>query len=164
MIFKMGANAGLKITDADGLQRLVPESYRYSGANILHRYANSAKWIGINDYVVRVVSDISSSTMKGTVDVVSPKDEMLVVKSLSNPMILVLPSPASCPGKSYLIKNYSSSDELYISGGSLQTDIKGVGNIIKFASNATSNDWCRITYSNGDIIYYQLLKCYKHSH
>lgn len=49
MVFKMGANAGLKITDADGLQRLVPESYRYSGANILHRYANSAKWIGVND-------------------------------------------------------------------------------------------------------------------
>ena len=63
MVFKMGANAGLKITDADGLQRLVPDSYKYSGASILHRYANSAKWIGVNDYVVRVVSDLGSTSM-----------------------------------------------------------------------------------------------------
>lgn len=164
MIFKMGANAGLKITDTDGLQRLVPESYRYSGANILHRYTNSAKWIGINDYVVRVVNDLSSSTYKGTVDIVSPRDEMLVVKSLSNPMILVLPSPANCPGKSYLIKNRSGSDELYISGGSLQTTSSTSGNIIQYAGNTGANNWCKITSSGGDTIYWQLLKCYKHSH
>lgn len=164
MVFKMGANAGLKITDADGLQRLVPDSYKYSGASILHRYANSAKWIGVNDYVVRVVSDLSSTSMQGTVDMVSPRDEMLVVKSLSKPMILVLPSPASCPGKSYLIKNYSSSDELYISGGSLQTSSSTSGAIIKYASNASANDWCRISRTGGDTIYWQLLKCYKHSH
>lgn len=164
MVFKMGANAGLKITDADGLQRLVPESYRYSGATILHRYVNSAKWIGVNDYVVRVVSDMSGTSMQGTVDVVSPKDEMLVVKSISKPMILVLPAPATCPGKSYLIKNYSSSDELYISGGSLQTSSSTSGNIIKYGSNGSANDWCKITYSSGTTTYWQLLKCYKHSH
>ena len=164
MIFKMGANAGLKITDADGLQRLVPESYRYSGANILHRYANSAKWIGTNDYVVRVVDDLSSSTMQGTVDIVSPRDEMLVVKSLSKPMILVLPNPALYPGKSYLIKNYSTSDDLYISGNTLSTNSNGTGYIVKYAGNATANDWCKINYSSGDTIYWQLLKCYKHSH
>lgn len=164
MVFKMGANAGLKITDTDGLQRLVPESYRYSGAQILHRYANSAKWIGTNDYVVRVVDDLSSTTNKGTVDIVSPRDEMLVIKSITNPVILVLPAPASCPGKSYLIKNYSSSDEVYISGGSLQTTSSTSGNIIKYASNTGANDWVRISRTGGDTIYWQLLKCYKHSH
>lgn len=164
MVFKMGANAGLKITDTDGLQRLVPESYRYSSAQILHRYANSAKWIGTNDYVVRVVDDLSSTTNKGTVDIVSPRDEMLVIKSITNPVILVLPAPASCPGKSYLIKNYSSSDEVYISGGSLQTTSSTSGNIIKYASNTGANDWVRISRTGGDTIYWQLLKCYKHSH
>jgi hypothetical protein len=66
-----------------------------------------------------VVSDISGSTTKYTVDIVSPRDEMLVVKSLSNPIILLLPSPASCPGKTYWIKNRSSSDEVYIGSSSL---------------------------------------------
>jgi len=132
----------------------VPESYKYSGASILHRYANSAKWIGMNDYVVRVVSDLSSSTFKGTVDMVSPKDEMLVIKSISNPMILVLPAPSSCPGKSYLIKNRSGSDELYISGGTLKTTSSSSGSIIRYASNASANDSCRITSSGGTTTYY----------
>lgn len=164
MVFKMGANAGLKITDADGLQRLVPESYNYSGASILHRYANSAKWIGVNDQVVRVVSDLSSTYRKFTVDMVSPRDEMLIIKSISNPMILVLPSPASYPGKTYWIKNRSSSDEVYISGGTLQTTSSTSGNIIRYNSNASCNDGVTVTSSGGNTAYYQLLKCYKHSH
>lgn len=164
MVFKMGANAGLKITDADGLQRLVPESHKYSGANIMHHYINSAKWIGTNDYIVRVVNDLSSTYNKGTVDMVSPRDEMLVIKSISNPMILVLPSPASCPGKSYLIKNRSNSDEVYISGNTLSTNNNGTGYIVKYAGNTTANDWCKIQSSGGDTIYWQLMKCYKHSH
>ena len=97
-------------------------------------------------------------------DIVSPRDEMLVVKSLSKPMILVLPNPALYPGKSYLIKNYSTSDDLYISGNTLSTNSNGTGYIIKYAGNATANDWCKITSSGGDAIYWQLLKCYKHSH
>lgn len=121
MIFKMGSDAGLKITAADGLQRFVPDSYKYSGANIMHHYTNSAKWIGMNDYVVRIVSDLSGGSNKGSIDIVSPKDEMLVVKSISYSIILVLPSPSTCAGKSYVIKNRSASDNLFVSGSSLTT-------------------------------------------
>lgn len=121
MIFKMGANAGLKITAADGLQRLVPESYLYSGANIVHHYKNSGKWIGMNDYVVRIVSDLSAGSNKGSIDIVSPKDEMLVVKSITYNIILVLSAPSTCAGKSYVIKNRSNSDNLFVSGSSLTT-------------------------------------------
>ena len=56
VMFKMGADSGLKLTSSDGLQRLVPESYMYSNAMINHRYTNSGKWIGMNDYIVRVLS------------------------------------------------------------------------------------------------------------
>lgn len=163
MVFKMGANAGLKITDADGLQRLVPESYRYSGASILHRYTNSAKWIGVNDYVVREVTDLSGTMLKGTIDMVSPRDEMLVVRSIVNPIILVLPDATQYSGKSYIIKNYSSSDNLYISGGSLSTT-NAAGNIISNSSNTGYNDYCSITYSGGTTTYRGLLKCNKVAH
>lgn len=163
MVFKMGANAGLKITDADGLQRLVPESYRYSGASILHRYTNSAKWIGVNDYVVREVTDLSGTMIKGTIDMVSPRDEMLVVRSIVNPIILVLPDATQYSGKSYIIKNYSSSDNLYISGGSLSTT-NAAGNIISNSSNTGYNDYCSITSSGGTTTYRGLLKCNKVAH
>ena len=164
MVFKLGSNAALKLTEADGLQRLVPDSYRYSGAMINHYYTNSAKWIGVNDYVVRIVSDLSTSTSKGSIDFVSPRDEMLVVKSISQSIILVLPAPSTCPGKSYIIKNRSTSDNLYISGHTLQTNSSGTGYIVKFDGNGTCNDWCKVTTSSGESIYWQLLKCYKHSH
>lgn len=164
MVFKMGANAGLKITDTSGLQRLVPDSYKYSGANIMHYYTNAGKWIGTNDYVVRVVNDLGNSTNKYTIDMVSDRDEMLVIKSISYPMILVLPAPSSCAGKSILVKNYSGNDNVYISGGSLQTSSSTSGNIIKYASNAGANDSCTVSNSAGNTTYYQLLKCYKHSH
>ena len=164
MIFKMGADAGLKITAADGLQRLVPDSYKYSGANILHHYTNSANWIGVNDYFVRVVQDLSAGSNKGSIDMVSPKDEMLVIKSITQSIILVLPPPSTCVGKSYLIKNRSASDEVYISGNSLSTTSSGTGYVIKFDSNATANDWCKIYTAAGETIYWQLMKVYKHSY
>lgn len=163
MVFKMGANAGLKITDADGLQRLVPESYRYSGAQIIHRYTNSAKWIGVNDYVLREVTDISSTARRGTIDMVSPRDEMLVVRSITNPIILVLPDATKYSGKSYIIKNYSSSDNLFISGGSLSTT-NAAGNIISTSGNTGYNDACSITSSGGTTTYRGLLKCNKVAH
>lgn len=164
IVFKMGSSAGLKITEADGLHRLVPDSYKYSGANILHHYTNSAKWIGVNDYVVRVVQDLSAGNNKGSIDIVSPKDEMLVIKNITQSIILVLPSASAYAGKSYLIKNRSASDEVYISGGSLSTNSNATGNIIKFDSNATANDWCKVYTSAGETIYWQLMKCYKHSY
>lgn len=163
MIFKMGANAGLKITAADGLQRLVPDSYKYSGANIMHHYTNSAKWIGMNDYVVRIVSDLSGGSNKGSIDVVSPKDEMLVVKSISYNIILVLPAPSTCAGKSYVIKNRSASDNLFVSGTSLTTT-NAAGNIIAYNNATGYNDSCGITTAAGTTTYRQLMKCYRHTH
>lgn len=164
MVFKMGANAGLKITEADGLQRLVPESYKYSSAQILHRYANSAKWIGVNDFVVREVTDWNTSgSYKGTIDIASPRDEMLVVKSITNSIIILLPNPADYIGKSYLIKNYSGSNELYVSGGSLTTT-NAAGNIIIYNGASGYNDACTITTPAGSTIYRGLMKCYRHSH
>lgn len=164
MIFKMGADAGLKITAADGLQRLVPESYLYSSANIVHHYKNAGKWIGCNDYVVRYVEDYSSGSNQGWKDVVSPKDEMLVVKAIVKSIILVLPSPSAYVGKSYIIKNRSTSDEVYISGGTLQTSSSTSGNIIKADSNASCNDWCKQSTAAGDTVYWQLLKCSRNSY
>lgn len=163
MIFKMGANAGLKITAADGLQRLVPDSYKYSGANIMHYYANSAKWIGMNDYVVRIVSDLSAGSNRGSIDIVSPKDELLVVKSITNSIILVLPSPSTCAGKSYVIKNRSNSDNLFVSGSSLTTT-SAAGNIIAYNNATGYNDSCGITTAAGTTTYRQLMKCYRHTH
>lgn len=163
MIFKMGANAGLKITAADGLQRLVPDSYKYSGANIMHYYTNSAKWIGMNDYVVRIVSDLSAGSNKGSIDIVSPKDEMLVVKSITYSIILVLPAPSTCAGKSYVIKNRSASDNLFVSGSSLTTT-SAAGNIIAYNNATGYNDSCGITTAAGTTTYRQLMKCYRHTH
>lgn len=85
---------------------------------------------------------------------VSPRDEMLVIKSISNPMILLLPSPAAYPGKTYWIKNRSSSDELYIGSGSLQTTSSTSGNIIRYNNNASCNDSVRVTSSGGTNTYY----------
>lgn len=85
---------------------------------------------------------------------VSPRDEMLVVKSLSNPMILILPSPAAYPGKTYWIKNRSSSDEVYIGSGSLQTTSSTSGGIIRYNSSASSNDYVKVTSSGGTNTYY----------
>lgn len=121
MTFKMGAKAGLRITENNGLQRLVPDSYKYSNANINHYFTNSSQWIGMNDCLVRIVSDLSAGSNKGSIDMASPLDEMLVVKNISQSIIIVLPSAASYAGKSYIIKNRSGSDNLYISGGSLST-------------------------------------------
>lgn len=163
MIFKMGANAGLKITAADGLQRFVPDSYKYSGANIMHHYTNSAKWIGMNDYVVRIVSDLSGGSNKGSIDIVSPKDEMLVVKSISYSIILVLPSPSTCAGKSYVIKNRSASDNLFVSGSSLTTT-NAAGQIIAYNTSTGYNDSCGITTAAGTTTYRQLMKCYRNTH
>lgn len=101
-----------------------------------------------------MVSDLSSTNRKFTVDMVSPRDEMLIIKSISNPMILVLPSPASYPGKTYWIKNRSSSDEVYISGGTLQTTSSTSGNIIRYNSNASCNDGVTVTSSGGNTAYY----------
>lgn len=163
MIFKMGADAGLKITAADGLQRLVPDSYKYSGANIMHHYTNSAKWIGMNDYVVRIVSDLSAGSNKGSIDIVSPKDEMLVVKSITYNIILVLPAPSTCAGKSYVIKNRSASDNLFVSGSSLTT-ANAAGQIIAYNNATGYNDSCGITTAAGTTTYRQLMKCYRHTH
>lgn len=163
MIFKMGSDAGLKITAADGLQRFVPDSYKYSGANIMHHYTNSAKWIGMNDYVVRIVSDLSGGSNKGSIDIVSPKDEMLVVKSISYSIILVLPSPSTCAGKSYVIKNRSASDNLFVSGSSLTTT-NAAGQIIAYNTSTGYNDSCGITTAAGTTTYRQLMKCYRNTH
>lgn len=163
MIFKMGSDAGLKITAADGLQRFVPDSYKYSGANIMHHYTNSAKWIGMNDYVVRIVSDLSAGSNKGSIDIVSPKDEMLVVKSISYSIILVLPSPSTCAGKSYVIKNRSASDNLFVSGSSLTTT-NAAGQIIAYNTSTGYNDSCGITTAAGTTTYRQLMKCYRNTH
>lgn len=163
IVFKMGAQAGLKITETDGLQRLVPDSYIYSGANILHHFTNSAKWIGVNDYMVRIVSDLSSGNNKGSIDMASPLDEMLVVKSISQSIIIVLPAASTCAGKSYIIKNRSASDNLFVSGGSLTTT-NAQGNIIAYNSNSGFNDSCTITTAAGGTTYRGLLKCYKHTH
>ena len=161
MIFKMGSDAGLKITNSGGLQRLVPESYSYSST--LQHYVNSNSWIGVNDYVVRIVQDIASGSNKGTIDLVSPKDEMMIIKSVTNSIIMVLPSASNCAGKSYIIKNRSASDNVFVSGGSLQTT-SAAGNIIQYNGNSGFNDSCTITTAAGNTVYRQLMKCYKHSH
>lgn len=161
MIFKMGSDAGLKITNSGGLQRLVPESYSYSST--LQHYVNSNRWIGVNDYVVRIVQDIASGSNKGTIDLVSPKDEMMIIKSVTNSIIMVLPSASNCAGKSYIIKNRSASDNVFVSGGSLQTT-SAAGNIIQYNGNSGFNDACTITTAAGNTVYRQLMKCYKHSH
>lgn len=163
VMFKMGADSGLKLTSSDGLQRLVPESYKYSSAMINHRYTNSGKWIGMNDYIVRVVQDLSSGSNKGSIDVVSPKDEMLVVRSTSNNIILLLPIASAYPGKSYIIKNYSSSDNVFVGVGSVTTTNTN-GNIIPANGNVGYNDSCAITTSAGTITYRQLMKCSKNAH
>lgn len=152
VLFKMGADSGIKLTASDGLQRLVPESYKYSNAMINHRYTNSGRWIGVNDYVVRVVEDLSSGSNKGSIDVVSPKDEMLVVRSTANNIILVLPTASSCAGKSYLIKNYSTSDNVFVCNGSVTTTSAN-GNIIPANGNTGYNDSCAITTAAGTVIY-----------
>ena len=79
-------------------------------------------------------------------------------------MILVLPNPSECIGKSYLIKNYSSSDNVFVSGGTLSTTSSTSGNILRYDGNTSFNESCRITTTGSSITYYQLLKCYKHSH
>lgn len=71
--------------------------------------------------MVRIVSDLSSGNNKGSIDMASPLDEMLVVKSISQSIIIVLPAASTCAGKSYIIKNRSASDNLFVSGGSLTT-------------------------------------------
>lgn len=162
MTFKMGADSGLKITSADGVQRLVPDSYRYPSALVMHYYANSGKWIGTNDYIVRIVQDISAGYNQGSVDMVSPKDEMLIVKSISYGIILVLPSPSTCCGKSYIIRNRSNSDNLFVSSGSLTTT-NAAGNIIAANSNTGYNDSYTITTSGGSTTYRQLMKCNRNS-
>ena len=162
MTFKMGSDSGLKITAADGLQRLVPESHKYSGASLIHYYVNSGKWIGTNDYIVRIAKDLSTDTNKGYVDVVSPKDEMIVVKAITYSLILLLPSPSTCAGKSYIIKNRSSSDNLFVASGALSTT-NAVGDIIAANSNVGYNDSCGITYASGTTTYRGLMKCSKNS-
>lgn len=163
IVFKMGAKAGLKITEANGLQRLVPDSYRYSGAQILHHYANEAKWIGVNDYFVRIVSDLSAGNNKGSVDIVSPLDEVLVVKAISQSIILVLPAASTCAGKSYIIKNRSTSDNLFVSGGSLTTT-NAAGNIIASTNSTGYNDACTIYTAAGGTTYRGLMKCNRNAH
>ncbi len=54
---------------------------------------------------------------------------MMIIKSVTNSIIMVLPSASSCAGKSYIIKNRSASDNVFVSGGSLQTT-SAAGNII----------------------------------
>lgn len=163
IVFKMGAKAGLKITEADGLQRLVPDSYKYSGANILHSFTNSGKWIGVNDYLVRIVSDLSAGNNKGWVDIVSPLDEVLVVKNISQNIILLLPAASTCAGKSYIIKNRSASDNLFVSGGSLTTT-NAAGNIIGASNSTGYNDACTIYTAAGGTTYRGLMKCGRNAH
>lgn len=158
MVFK--SNSGLQINDS--VYRLVPDSYNQYGE--IHKYANSGKWIGLKDYIVRTIADASTTSRQGTIATVSLYDEMLVVNSITNPMIIQLPNPSECAGKSYLIKNYSSSDNVFVAGGTLQTSNSSTGKIIKYGTNASATDTCKITTNLGDVTYYQLLKCYKHSH
>ena len=106
----------------------------------------------MNDYIVRVVQDLSSGSNKGSIDVVSPKDEMLVVRSTSNNIILLLPIASAYPGKSYIIKNYSSSDNVFVGVGSVTTTSTN-GNIIPANGNVGYNDSCAITTSAGTITY-----------
>lgn len=93
----------------------------------------------------------------------SPLDEMLVVKSITQSIIIVLPAASTCAGKSYIIKNRSASDNLFVSGGSLTTT-NAQGNIIAYNGNTGYNDSCSITTAAGGTTYRGLLKCYKHSH
>ena len=118
----MGSDSGLKL-NSNGLTRLVPEKYRYVGN--VHTFLNSLDWIGMNDYIVREVVDESTG---GTIDRASPIDEMLVVRNATHNVIIVLPTPTSFSGKSYIIKNYSDFDNVYVSSG-LST-VNAAGNII----------------------------------
>lgn len=154
VIFQMASDAGLKLTSAGGLKRLVPQSYTYG--NTTHTYINSGDWIYINDYIVREVIDTTSG---GTIDRVSPIDEMLVVKNASNSIILLLPKASSCSGKSYIIKNYSTSDNVFVAGGTLTTT-NAAGNIIQPNTNSGYNDSCTIA----SVTYRQLMKCSKNTH
>lgn len=157
VLFQMGANAGLKLTTS-GLTRLVPDSYSYGSAT--HTYINSGDWIGMNDYIVREVVDESTG---GTIDRASPIDEMLVVRNATHNVIIVLPTPTSFSGKSYIIKNYSDFDNVYVSS-SLST-VNAAGNIIQANSNVGYNDSCSIINTSGTTVTYrQLMKCGKNTH
>ena len=157
VLFQMGSDSGLKI-NSYGLTRLVPEKFRY-GSNV-HTFLNSLDWIGMNDYIVREVVDESTG---GTIDRASPIDEMLVVRNATHNVIIVLPTPTSFSGKSYIIKNYSDFDNVYVSSG-LST-VNTAGNIIQANSNVGYNDSCSIINTSGTTVTYrQLMKCGKNTH
>lgn len=140
---------------------MVPESLIYQSR--MHTYQNAAKWIGVNDCVVRVSNDTSSGNNKGTIDFISPLDEFVVVKNVTNALILMLPQPSAYIGKSVIIKNRSTSDNVFVCSGALTTT-SASGNIVPYNTNGGFNDSCNIITTAGTTTYRQLMKCYKHTH
>nr|DAZ05128.1 MAG TPA: hypothetical protein [Caudoviricetes sp.] len=88
---------------------------------------------------------------------------MLVVKAISQSIILVLPAASTCAGKSYIIKNRSTSDNLFVSGGSLTTT-NAAGNIIASTNSTGYNDACTIYTAAGGTTYRGLMKCNRNAH
>lgn len=152
-LFLPSEKSGFHVTPFEGVKRLVPRgTYQNEPNQSNDTFANQGKWIGVADRLVRSVA----MSLTNTVQYLSLRDEVVVVSSLGLYGILCVPNPSECPGKVYIIKNLSGSDELYAGHEPLGVAQVSGGGFIRPDSNSPYND------SAGN--YKNLMKCGRSVH
>lgn len=151
MLMQTSGTTGIRVTPETGVERLIG--------------ADTWAPVGLENKRIRKVIDnfIDGPTANNTRYVITTQDDMIVATYMTSSIILNLPLPATCPGKEYIIKNRTSSDELYVCGGTYSTN-NAAGNIIQPASNSGYNNSKTIKVNGSNVTYYGLMKCNRNTH
>lgn len=181
-VIKYSSNGGVMFDNTFGMRRLVPSQFYVNhngltpstnnGAIYVARPKNGGQWIGINDYVIRVVTPNygEDNTKTGYVDVATVLDEMIIIELPANGknVIIKLPAPSDAVGKSFIIKQkFSGNSNCWVSGnGAVLATSRGSGKIIKWNDSSVydSHVECITQFDSTKKTYYGLCKIERHSY
>ena len=179
-VIKYSSNGGVMFDSAFGMRRLVPSQFYVNHNGLTPATDNSAikiaipknggQWIGINDYVVRVVTPEYDGSRTGYVDVATVLDEMMIIELPSNGkhVIIKLPAPSDAVGKSFIIKQkFGGNSNCWVSGnGAVLATSSGSGKIIKWNDSSVYDSYvdCMTQFDSTSKRYYGLCKIERHSY
>ena len=179
-VIKYSSNGGVMFDSTFGMRRLVPSQFYVNHDGLTPTTNNSAikiaipknggQWIGINDYVVRVVTPEYNGSKTGYVDVATVLDEMIIIELPSNGkhVIIKLPAPSDAVGKSFIIKQkFSGNSNCWVSGnGAALATSSGSGKIIKWNDSSVYDSYvdCMTQFDSTSTRYYGLCKIERHSY
>lgn len=179
-VIKYSSNGGVMFDNTFGMRRLVPSQFYVNHNGLtpatnnsaikIARPKNGGQWIGINDYVIRVVTPEYNGSKTGYVDVATVLDEMIIIELPSNGkhVIIKLPAPSDAVGKSFIIKQkFSGNSNCWVSGnGAVLATSSGSGKIIKWNDSSVydSSVDCMTQFDSTSKRYYGLCKIERHSY